>query len=875
MDTRETQYVAVYGELYQSAKLQMQLNQTAIEQQIGVGFKDYKSCAKWAHEHLLDIMVLGKAQHLFYYATHHGEVLNKRSWLGYYGNILFYTKEDLLNETKKKKKIVWLPSSFEAHDCARVYSEQPDGVRQPLLYRDYFVPTGFYSEAAQAFNIAQPFPVFAKETGRDTSHIYTYIDHIAGPCALWLLAWLRAKMVSPLTKTEVVPIIVSRAQGSGKTTFAEVICKGLFGDKNVLVTDQYDSQSRFNSDYADALIVSQEEKEERDKRNTAATLKSRATATTIRKEHKGLDPFYQKSYTEFIVTTNDDVPIKFEDSSDQRRFMVMEADSNFTRKTSLLADDVFTKLYGRASPNGPLVNTPFVDDPTLIAQFKHELFTRKDIANVTLRNFPKTQAYARCFNVPRTNEAVEIESIVKSLVPFIKASLLEKKLVTTVQLNDTTVLRLADFVGSIGSLYYVAAAFGQIAHIAVCRPVVFYDGASGKPFQHSVVERALISCKPWLVSEYGITVMSATTPIIGGFPGVKGRHAMGPVARFALADDMQACNNDPAFTFVPLPSAITLVDRVPPREGARLRVNSQWRVDPDGEFETVNELKEGTMSLEDKSASVLYMDTFLLESDEVSKVIYSIEQNRINNAIKDMKPCVSAESLFMERLALQRAEAKRLFDNGVTCRVVYSGSKSVHILIRVKDSPATLDEYKWLHAYLCSTVSDKLKFDLSTQDPARLTRAPITCKRVSTYCGVDVEGTQALLYEDFSKIYDVAWRPQYTQWLNRPLKPWETKGRRLRPVKLEYQEAMQALLYGTFWTDSRWNGQRQTVFFPAYRICRILGYTHDELWGDGGILDGLDGYYRKSEREYWKSRATSSIIKTIDDDVDNEVGNND
>jgi hypothetical protein len=89
-------------------------------------------------------------------------------------------------------------------------------------------------------------------------------------------------------------------------------------------------------------------------------------------------------------------------------------------------------------------------------------------------------------------------------------------------------------------------------------------------------------------------------------------------------------------------------------------------------------------------------------------------------------------------------------------------------------------------------------------------------------------GTQRLLYENWNNVYEYNWRAQYETWKNRPLYEFETQfGKRLVPTKEEYRDAMQALLKGTFWTDAFWNGRRQQCFFPGYRLCRYLGYSHD------------------------------------------------
>jgi hypothetical protein len=858
MDIKEGDLrAAVYGELFDSAKTQMGMIDNAIKNQTGKGFKSDEECAQWAKEHLLDVLVVGKAQHQFYYVSHFGELFTLSAWKRYYAeNVLFIW--EWVSE-KEQKPRPWCPTGFEYHNAAKIIGEVSDGIRKPLNHRDYFTPTGFYDDTRETFNSAKPFPVHAKETGRNTSHIYTYIRNIAGECSDHLLAWLRHKCMYPTIKTEVVPVIVSRTQGNGKTTFAEVICKGLFGEDNVLVTDQYDANARFNADYADALVVCAEEKEEDDKRAAASALKSRSTARTIRKEHKGLDPIYQANYTEFVVTTNKDVPIQFESTEMQRRFMVMGSNPNFTRETSDLANEVFNKLYGYDNDRNK-VGVPFTEDHDLIAQFKHELVTNKELENVNLHNFPKTAEYERCFSLPRTSERVEIDSILRSIAPFIKQSLMEGKLITEVPEREGSeqMMSLTSFVTTPTALQYMLPIGTSPAYIALCRPLVFYDQQSGKPFNHAVVERGILDCAPWLLSEYGLRLLPSQLPIPGGFMHVLSRYRQAPAARLSLVD---------ATVYQQVQQAEirhNTIIRTDVRIGERLRINGQWKPDMDGEYETVNEMKPGVTTLEDKNKNVQYMDTFLFEADDVTKQIYMIEQSKLKSNISK-----EATTIFMERLRLQRSEANRLMDEGKAFRVVYSGGKSYHILSRIKDAPDTLDEYKWLHAHLATSVmSTKLDFDPACNDPARLTRAPITRDRYFMYNGVELHGVQELYRETPGIIFDYKWRAIYEQWKNRPLDPWEQNGRRLRPVKEEYRNAMWALLKGTFWTEYQWNGRRQQCFFPAYRLCRLMGYSHDQLWDKDGILDGLNKYYRKGEINYWRTRENCDLIQQIDKDVD-------
>ena len=847
----------VYGLSYKKAEEKTNILVEELKAQTNQGFESLEDLVSWAHDHLLDKVVYMNMNHKFFCVSHKGELLTASDFTNYYKTLLF-TCEKIGG---KIITVPWAPEGFDFYDKAYIAAEQSDGIHRPLFYRDYTVPSGFYNEEKDAFNVAKPFPVFAKETGRDTSHIYTYIQHIAGECAPWLLAWLRAKLLYPTVKTQVVPIIVSRAQGSGKTTFAEVICKGLFGKDNVIVSDQYDSTARFNADYADALIVCQEEKELEDKRNPAGALKSRATATTIRKEQKGVDPIYQESYTDFIMTTNKDVPIKFDGREDQRRFMIMEADEHFTRKESSLADEVFTKLYGYDA-NFNKAGTPFQEDKDLIAQFKHELFANEELAKVPLRNFPKTAAYNRCFSMPRTTEATEIETILRALAPFIKASLEQDKLVETV---DT--LKLGDIIEVTNAMQFMPEYKNYKKYVALCRPLIFCDATTRKPYAHATVERGILDCGPWLLSEYGIKIEACTDPIPGGFERIAGRYRMAMTARFSLALDEDTQIREMP-TIGPRISGVTL--RSTERIGQRVRVNSKFRPDPNGCFETVNEMKPGVGDLTNKSQNVQYMDTFLLESDETSHLNKQLEKQRAEEwELTNGSEPIPADVLYSERLQFARKEAEKIFNDGIACRLVYSGAKSYHLLVRVKDAPTTIEEYSWLHAYLCTSISDKLLFDESTSDPARLTRSPIELQRYSVAYGIQVEGTQCLVSENWNHIYDIRWRELFNLWKNRPLKKSEqVNGKRLMPTRPEYQDAAEAIIDTTFWTDAKWDGERQRCFFPAYRILRLLGYTHTQLWDEGIMTKGVEKYKHKDEVGYWKTRGKSSIIQQIDAQID-------
>jgi hypothetical protein len=146
---------------------------------------------------------------------------------------------------------------------------------------------------------------------------------------------------------------------------------------------------------------------------------------------------------------------------------------------------------------------------------------------------------------------------------------------------------------------------------------------SGKPYPHSTVERGIYDCAPWLLTDFGLAINPNMDPLPGGFTGVAGRYKVAPAARFCLADDKETQQREMPKLYKEMPK-VTL--RSEDRIGERLRINSKFRPDPDGCFETVNEMKPGTKDLKDKSQNVQYMDTFLLESDECTHLQERLEK---------------------------------------------------------------------------------------------------------------------------------------------------------------------------------------------------------------------------------------------------------
>ncbi len=516
---------AVSGADFKRAKAEMEVIERELQKYRGKGFGNKQSLMNFVSEYNLGNVVYNRASQSYSYVRHDGLALKPSHWRRTYSDTLFYWSES--EDGDRPKRILWEPDGYEFFSKPKWVGEDTEGGLPPMYHRDYFTPTGYFDKVRGTFNIAQPSEDFAIETGRDTKHIYALLNALCNynrECYLSLLAWLREKIIHPTEKIGVVPIFHTYAGGTGKSAFGDVICRGLFGSKNILVTYQFDVDSRFNADQVDKLVVCIEEHSYESKRNNTESLKSSVTATTVRKENKGVDPVYQKSYTDFCMSTNKDVAVRLDDltAASNRRFFMMDGDEEFRRDVNPLADEIFTMLYG-ADDDRMRKGRGFAEDPELISQFKYELVNSKELEGRSPRHFPRdTDATKRAYYIPRKNDSVEIESIIRSIIPFAKASLLkgmEVGYIDTVDENgNATVLQLDDIIEP-GTIYYSRANKGcPVDRIGFARQPLFRDD-KGNPLPPAVVGRVLSSMRKELEEEW-LEVLPGCNPPTMGFVGL-------------------------------------------------------------------------------------------------------------------------------------------------------------------------------------------------------------------------------------------------------------------------------------------------------------------------------------------------------------------
>jgi hypothetical protein len=848
------------GVSYDNAVTTMNQVDQAHTSREGIGFDSYAECSDFARKYHMDVMAYSPMAKGYNHVSHKGDLLTDKAWLRDYGNILFWMRQtDYKNGSAKKERVSWFPPAENSRVHGKIIGEKSDGKRECMHERNYFTPTGYRNPATGLWNVAKPVPYFAEETGADTSFIYTLLQHISGENYLYLLSWLRHKMLYPKRKTEVTLIFTGK-QGTGKSSFGDLLCRGMFGEDNVLVTHSFNGNSRFNSDQTDNLIISIEEKTQDSKYDMTPVLKSLTTSTYERKENKGIDPIYQKSYTEYILTTNDQVPIRF-DNLDQRRFMVMRTNDEFVRvkkegdretKTMQLADQVFAKLSGIAK-NGEQVGEPIYNQKETISQFKYELMNRTDLPNY--KDFKETKEFADLYNIPMTVEMVEICSMIRSIVPFIYQSLssgrLLDKIVEKDDEGDEYEVKLDTVTPYSDAFQFIGKKGGNPNRVALNQLLFFSDDRTGKSYSHASINKALSDLSVEIEKDHKLKIISTTQKLPnGGFRNCVAKYKNSPAIVFTLVDEAPTVAYR---TFESTGRTMAVVEQV------KTRYNEKFMEDSDGCFEVLNPLKEGMAR---KAENCKSMNNFLLEADEVPSDIHYREQSLLHGVTQN-----DAEVLYKDRLENQKHEAIRLLNAGIVNRVVYSGNKSYHMIVTVKDGPSNKEERRWLDAHLKSTLSHRLLFDMRTSDASRLTRAPVEHQRTTMVGKVKVTGTQRLIKEKPNNVYALNWRPLYNQWVSNKRAYYEEgTERKILPSKAIYKEAAIAILDGTFWTDKRWNGQRDQTFFVAYRLIRAMGYGYDQVWDS--IAEDIQGYYKPNEIQRWLNEKDNGYVRSIERELE-------
>jgi hypothetical protein len=229
---------------------------------------------------------------------------------------------------------------------------------------------------------------------------------------------------------------------------------------------------------------------------------------------------------------------------------------------------------------------------------------------------------------------------------------------------------------------------------------------------------------------------------------------------------------------------------------------SQWNNNP--QFFSLNPVKQ--INDNRKSENISAMKNFLFESDTLS-----LEEQK---------------ELLKERLSIMSM-------------ATYSGNKSIHFIIQIKDPPETIDQYH----YVWRLLKDKYFPDADTQcnDCIRLTRTPNSVR-------YDTNKRQLLLFNALQPL-DIQWRPLYNT--IQSYKDMSTEYRKTIPIRrnetLTYEA--ECILQGEYP-----KGERDEIIRVGLPYLFYNGYSLEEMLENNmkarNNPQTIKNYYHKLEGKY-------------------------
>jgi hypothetical protein len=178
-------------------------------------------------------------------------------------------------------------------------------------------------------NSVNLFTGFKYDIGNDGKYdmnvIKPYLDHIKHVCnyqdnvSNYVTNWIAHIFQKPYEKTDTAIVLYSETQGVGKNLICDVLEK-LFGIYFLKLTNLSESVKEFNSQHQGKLLNVCDEVSARS-REMADELKDIITRSTIRITYKGHESYVINDYTNYILTTNNQVALKVE--ATDRRLMII------------------------------------------------------------------------------------------------------------------------------------------------------------------------------------------------------------------------------------------------------------------------------------------------------------------------------------------------------------------------------------------------------------------------------------------------------------------------------------------------------------------------------------------------------------------------
>jgi len=193
-----------------------------------------------------------------------------------------------------------------------------------------FLPPPLISKSKYTFNLFSEFAiekVIDYDTKFSTKIYHEHMKHLVNyddECYSYLVDFLADIVQNPGKKQDVC-LIFKSGQGTGKNLFFESFGDVILGEQYRLTAENPDQvMGRFNGNHNKILVILDEMKA---KKADSDCIKNLITAKNLNFEKKGLDMIQIKNLARYIILSNNDLPVKIEDTD--RRFVLFETSNKY------------------------------------------------------------------------------------------------------------------------------------------------------------------------------------------------------------------------------------------------------------------------------------------------------------------------------------------------------------------------------------------------------------------------------------------------------------------------------------------------------------------------------------------------------------------
>ena len=242
-----------------------------------------------------------------------------------------------------------------------------------------FLPPPLTSKSKYTFNLFKEFSiqkVIDYDNTFSTDIYYEHLRHLVNydeACFKYLVDYL-ADLVQNAGKKQDVALIFKSSQGTGKNLFFESFGDVILGEQYRLTAENPDQvMGRFNGNHNKLLVILDEMKA---KKADPDCIKNLITAKNLNYEKKGLDMIQIKNLARYIILSNNDLPVKIEESD--RRFVLFKCSDKYrgsinTEYFEKLAEALNNKHKMRVFYNelmNKVIETNFNKDRPITEQYK-------------------------------------------------------------------------------------------------------------------------------------------------------------------------------------------------------------------------------------------------------------------------------------------------------------------------------------------------------------------------------------------------------------------------------------------------------------------------------------------------------------------------